>query len=192
MQDRCDAINALIKKISEEERAFFLNKEGNGMIANFQLREGRIFYQDEWKGICREIKSTTDTAKLNEWVSHGHSLRSQIIEFAKFIRTGEKGSMLSRYWGVSFESQYHIHKKAKEVGYYDQIGFVFHDYGQDKDRYLCGKCDEVEAEYKEENKHHRQLCRKCNESETEVSGAKALRTPPTTEVVGIRAGDILS
>jgi hypothetical protein len=27
--------------------------------------------------------------------------------------------------------------------------------------------------------------------ETEVSGAKALRTPPTTEVVGIRAGDIL-
>lgn len=27
--------------------------------------------------------------------------------------------------------------------------------------------------------------------ETEVSGAKALRAPPTTEVVGIRAGDIL-
>ena len=29
------------------------------------------------------------------------------------------------------------------------------------------------------------------QTETEVSGAKALRTPPTTEVVGIRAGDIL-
>ena len=29
------------------------------------------------------------------------------------------------------------------------------------------------------------------QTETEVSGAKALRTPPTTEVVGIRAGDFL-
>jgi len=37
-------------------------------------------------------------------------------------------------------------------------------------------------------------CTSCSDStteETKVSGAKALRTPPTSNDVGIRAGDIL-
>lgn len=49
--------------------------------------------------------------------------------------------------------------------------------------YPCRKDIFEETYRRQDGKKHKK--------ETEVSGAKALRTPPTTEVVGIRAGDIL-
>lgn len=140
-----EAVNTLIIEISKGDRHFFLNKDGNGMIANFSLENGKLFYQDEWKGKKIQIKEDTQSEKLVQWISHGSTLRSQIIEFAKYIFTGEHSKMLSRYWGESFESQIKIHQKAREVGYYEQAGFVIHDYTNNVDRYCCDECGLAEA-----------------------------------------------
>jgi hypothetical protein len=146
MLERIQRINELIKLISEQERTFFLNKDGNGLIANFRLTEGLLFYQDEWKGEIREITKRTDWVKISDWVSHGSGIRQQIIEFSKFIFTGESQKMLSRYWGISFESQVIIHKKAHEIGFIEgNNGFIFHDYKERKDRYCCDECGINEA-----------------------------------------------
>jgi hypothetical protein len=159
MINRINAINLLIKTISEGDRHFFLNKDRNGMVANFSLEKGKLFYQDEWKGKIIEIKENTQSEKLVQWVSHGSALRSQIIEFARYIFTGEHGKLLSRYWGESFESQIKIHQKAREVGYYEQAGFVIHDYTANMDRYCCDECGIAEAYSKCEKGTY--LCSQC-------------------------------
>jgi len=170
MLGRIQKVNELIKTIAQEDRAFFKNKEGNGLIANFKLKDKKLCYQDEWKGHCRRINSKMLPKDIIDWVSHGHTIRSQVLEFTDFIEKGEpKKGMLSRYWGISIESQIKIHKKAHELGYLDgDRGFSFHDYTEKKDRYVCDECGEREAFSKCEKGMY--LCPACEGTHARYTG----------------------
>ncbi len=168
MFKRVEAVNELIKEIANQERAFFLNKSGNGLIANFQLKDSKLYYQDEEEGETKEITTKNDPVKLEEWVSHGSTIRQQIIAFATYIFTGEPQKMLSRYWGISFDAQKTIHKKAYNLGYIAYKGFVFHDYGKKYDRYLCDECGENEAFSKCEKGSY--LCPMCENVHYRMTG----------------------
>jgi hypothetical protein len=160
MKTRIKKINELMKFISEEERAFFANKSGNNLIANFQLIDTVLHYQDEYEGICCPINSKILPGDLNEWISHGMDIRCQILEFTKFIETGKPQGLLSRYWGISFESQFKIFKKCKEIGFIDQDELSFYDYTLSKDIFLCQICKQQKAVWISEEKIH--FCEDCS------------------------------
>lgn len=61
---------------------------------------------------------------------------------------------------------------------------------------ICSTCnivtvDGIETMWDEDANPYCKSCFSQRQGRTEVLGAKALRTPPTSDDVGIRAGDIL-
>lgn len=132
MKKRIQQINSLIKLISEQDNGFFRRKEGK-CLANFKLKDNKLFYQDERKGEEREITKRTKWTNLYKWVCHGSTLCTQIIEFAQFIFTGKPQQLVSRYWGISHKSQRVIHQKAFDIEFIDYKEFTFHDYDKKKD-----------------------------------------------------------
>jgi hypothetical protein len=158
MEKRILKINSLMTTIAKEERHFFLN-EKKGIMAKFELLHKVLHYKDEYEGISRPITSKMTAGDIMDWVSHGNTIRHQILEFTKFIETGKPQRILSRYWGISFKSQLVILKKAKSISFIDQIDFCFHDYTAKRDRYLCKKCKEKEALWKDSaDKHYCEDC----------------------------------
>lgn len=132
MEKRVEICNDVIKEISKHSRNFLLNKE-KGNIARFFLTDNKVFYEDEWKKVSKEIKKGEDWGKLYKWVNHGGTISGMIDYFANFIYDGKKIEIFSRYWGYDFDSLKKIHKKAKNLGLCKTSNFVLYDSDKGED-----------------------------------------------------------
>ena len=125
-QDCIEVINKLIKFISERDRKFFysnrtVNMDNVDSVAFMKLKNGRIYFVDDYTR--REIAVINNH---RDWkgFSHGGTIRALILDFTKYIRTGEQsngdngyGGLHCRHWGYSEEAQREIIHYAKSIGY---------------------------------------------------------------------------
>lgn len=138
IENRCIKVNSLIKFISSFDRKFFNYKEKTG---EFDVEADDIFYTDEFNG-DRKIVNFSSKIPM-DFVNHGSTLRTQLLHLAKFIKTGEKINLFSRYWGYENNSLKEIHLKAKNLGIIESASFINNVYGG-KDYIFTDK--EVKAE----------------------------------------------
>ncbi|MER2039695.1 MAG: hypothetical protein ABS944_16230 [Solibacillus sp.] len=125
-QERLEAINKLIEFISERGRQFFRTKvtvagELIEIIAEMKLINGRVYYIDPY---TKKQVTVRDTSIGWDGFSSGGTLRSLVLDFADFIRTGKDtngnhgyGGLYATGWGHSEEVQKEIIDYAKEIGY---------------------------------------------------------------------------
>lgn len=123
-QERLEAINKLLKFISERGRRFFYTDSNiltqKPAVAFMLLKHGRVYFKDH--RTFREMLAYE--GRLHDGFSHGGTLWALICEFSYFIRTGEPsngkygyGGLYGSGWGHSDEIQQEIIDYAIEIGY---------------------------------------------------------------------------
>lgn len=120
-QERVEAVNKMIKLISESGRQFFKTKS-TGDIASMAIINGRVYYIDNYtkkQVYCKNGSPTWDH------FSSGGTLQALVLDFADFIRTGKDtngkngyGRLFCGHWGYSDGA------KSKVIDYAKTIGFV--------------------------------------------------------------------
>lgn len=125
-QGRLEIINDLINFISERGRQFFRTKvtalgKQIEIVAEMKLINGRVYYIDPY---TRKQVAVRNTSTRWDGFSSGGTLRSLVLDFGDFVRTGENtngnhgyGGLYSTGWGHSEEIQQEIINFAKKVGY---------------------------------------------------------------------------
>ena len=124
-QERLEAINSVIKFISERGRRFFWTKRtinsDHENTAFMKLKNGRIYFVDNY---TQQEIPVLDNGRDWNGFSHGGTLRALVLDFAQFIRTGKDtngnngyGGLYCGHWGHDDEIQQEIINYAKEIGY---------------------------------------------------------------------------
>lgn len=122
--ERLLIVNKIIQSIAERGRKFFQNK---GQVASLTIdNKGKIWYKREWfpEGGKEYICLSVPYESWKEHMHHGGTLKSLMIDFIDFIRTGKKGSYSDCYgnlycphWGYPESEMEEIRKIAIELGY---------------------------------------------------------------------------
>lgn len=119
-QERVEAINKLIKFISERGRRFFYSGT-NDRASLMILKNNRVYFVDHRTG--KDIYAYPNYPNQDGF-SHGGTLWALVCDFSLFIRTGKSangvhgyGGLYSGGWGHSDEIQQEIIDYAKEIGY---------------------------------------------------------------------------
>lgn len=123
-QERLEAINLLIKFISERGRRFFYREEnqvtGKPATAFMKFRNNRLYFVDPYTN--KDVFAYEGFSK--QGFTHGGTLWALVCDFSYFIRTGKSsngkhghGGLYSGDWGHSDEIQDEIIRYAKVIGY---------------------------------------------------------------------------
>lgn len=119
-QERLEAINKLIKFMSNRGRRFF-HCESKDRTAFMELKNNRVYFVDDYTS---EDVYAYSTNRERKGFSHGGTIWALVCEFSEFIRTGKYtngihgyGGLYGSGWGHSDEIQQEIIDYAKEIGY---------------------------------------------------------------------------
>lgn len=85
-QERLQHANALIKIIGTYGRKFFYSKERDAFAA-MELRAGRLWWIDEYRGSAVYIRKTGFSSNWRGF-SHGGTLRSLVEDMREYITNG--------------------------------------------------------------------------------------------------------
>ena len=126
-QTRCDQANELIQLIASKGRHFFdytgkVNRSGGkGKISEFQLVNGKVFYQD---GYTLGMIRTKNNQLFTKNFTGGGTLQALIMDLAKYIDTGKAtnansgyGGVYCPHWGYPEQDMKEIQEKAVAIGF---------------------------------------------------------------------------